>query len=108
MMAEAHDGLPLARWQRISIAELAIISGLPECDLRELVDYGVLAPANPRESQWAFSVDCLTNVRKARRLRDDLELDVHAMALAMMLQDRIDELEARVRGLRARIPFGPC
>lgn len=107
-MAESREGLPLARWQRISIAELAIISGLPECDLLELVDYGVLAPANPRESHWAFSVDCLSNVRAARRLRDDLELDVHAMALAIMLLDRIDELEARVCGLRARIPSDPC
>ncbi len=105
MQADYRDAMWLDRWQRLSIGELAIFSGLPEPELRELVEYGVLAPANSREPSWAFSADCVPRIRKAARLRDDLELDSHAMALAIMLFDRIEELEARLAEARARIPL---
>ena len=104
MQADYHDVTWLAHWQRLSIGELAIFSGLPEAELAELVDYGVLVPTNPLEAQWAFGADCLMRVRKARRMRDELELDTHAMALAIMLLDRIDELETRLADCRAQIP----
>ena len=105
MQADSREAMWLDQWQRLSIGELAIFSGLPELDLRELMDYGVLAPANPEGPAWAFSADCVSTIRKAARLRDDLELDNQAMALAIMLLDRIDELEARLAESRARIPF---
>lgn len=102
---DPRDAVWLDRWQRLSISELAIFSGLPEPELRELAEYGVLAPRNFRAPPWAFSADCVASIRKAARLRDDLELDSHAMALAIMLFDRIEELEARLAESRARIPF---
>jgi hypothetical protein len=37
-------------------------------------------------------------------MRDELELDTHAMALAIMLLDRIEELEARVAACQSAIP----
>ena len=37
------------------------------------------------------------------RMRDDLCLDTHAMALAYMLLDRIGTLEARVCALQAQV-----
>lgn len=104
MQADSHDAILLDQWQRLSISELALFSGMSETDLHELVDYGVLTPSNPQELQWAFSADCVVRVRKANRLRDDLELDTHAMALAIMLLDRIDDLEAQMRAMQAQIP----
>jgi chaperone modulatory protein CbpM len=94
----------LDHWQRLSIGELAIFSGLAEAQLHELVDYGVLKPTDPQAARWAFSADCVTRVKQARRMRDDLELDTHGMALAIMLLDRIDELETRLAACHARIP----
>lgn len=44
-------------------------------------------------------------MRKATRVRHDLELDTHAMALAIMLLDRIDALEAQVAALRSQVPY---
>jgi chaperone modulatory protein CbpM len=105
MRPDSHDVLWLDRWRRLSISELALFSGLTEAELHELVDYGALTPAN-REVDWAFSADCVYRVRKACRLRDDLELDTQAMALALMLFDRIDDLEAQVAALKAGIPAG--
>jgi chaperone modulatory protein CbpM len=104
MQADYHDVTWLAHWQRLSIGELAIFSGLPEAELSELVDYGVLVPTNPQEAEWAFGADCLLRVRKARRMRDELELDTHAMALAIMLLDRIEELEGRLAACQSLVP----
>ena len=96
MQFNYFDDVWLRHWQRLSLGELAAVSGLSTLELHELVDYGVLAPANPQESQWLFSTDCMQTVRRVCRLRDDLGLDTHAMALAFMLLDRIEALEARV------------
>lgn len=104
MQADYRDVTWLTQWQRLSIGELSMFSGLPEAELVELVDYGVLVPTNPQEPQWAFGADCLLRVRKARRMRDELELDTHAMALAIMLLDRIEELEARLAACQPKLP----
>jgi chaperone modulatory protein CbpM len=43
-------------------------------------------------------------VRTARRLRQDLELDPHGVALLLPLLERIRALEDELRDLRARLP----
>ena len=105
MQGDTHDALWLDQWQFLTITELAASCGLSEDELHELVDYGVLAPANPGEPQSTFSVECVFRVRKASRLRDDLELDTHALALAIRLLDRIESLEAELATLRARAAY---
>jgi len=87
-----------------SLAELCELSGLSEADLRELVDYGVLAPVDPDARHWSFSADRLVVARSARRLRRDFELDPHAVALAVALLERVRDLEEELRDLRAKLP----
>lgn len=87
-----------------SLAELAEISGLPESELRELVDYGAVTPVDPDASPWVFSGKCLLTVRTACRLRAGFDLEPDGMALMVTLLERIQELEARVRELRAQLP----
>ena len=105
MQGDTHDALWLDQFARLTLGELAASCGLTEAELRELVEYGVLLPANPGESQSTFSVECVFRVRKASRLRDDLELDTHALALAIRLLDRIDSLEAELSTLRAQVAY---
>ncbi len=100
MNVEAHDWLDPRH--QVTIAELAAMSGLQETELRELVDFGALVPAEPGQAQWTFTADCVVTVRKATRLRTDLELDSGAFALAVRFLRRIDELEGRIAELRAR------
>lgn len=89
---------------QFSCAELARHCGLSEAELRELVDYGALVPSNPQEREWTFSGEMLLTVRAAGRLRADLELDAHALALTLTLINRIRDLEAQLRSLRAQLP----
>ena len=79
-----------------SLAELAELAGLSEAELRELVDYGAIAPVDPGASQWMFTATCLTTVRAAGRLRASFELEPHGVALVVSLLDRIRDLEAQL------------
>lgn len=102
MRAETYDVLWLNRAQRISLADLTALSGVSEIEVHELVELGALAPVDHQEIPWAFSADCVVTLRKANRLREDLELDAHAVALALTLLEQIRSLEAELAQLRAR------
>jgi chaperone modulatory protein CbpM len=104
-MANEQDG---AVWlhaeRRVTIVELAECCGLPEEVLRELIDYGALSPADPEAAELAFNARCVATVRAAARLSNDLELETRALALVISFLERIDDLEARVRELTAKLP----
>jgi len=88
----------------VTFAELASLSGLAEAELRELVEYGALAPNDPRGTQWTFSGECVVTARAAQRLRASFDLDPNALSLAVGLLERIRALEAELRALRAQLP----
>lgn len=102
MQSETYHALWLDRSQLVSLNDLADLSGLTESEVHELVEFGALVPVNSAENPWNFSADCVVTVRKASRLRDDLELDVHAVVLALTLLEQIRTLEAELAQLRAQ------
>jgi chaperone modulatory protein CbpM len=103
-MAIEDDALWLHARQTVSLVELARCSGMAESELRELVDYGGLAPAESQAPEWAFSAEWIVRVRAAARLRRDLELETPALALVLAYLERIDRLEAELRRLHALLP----
>ncbi|MFN7095973.1 MAG: chaperone modulator CbpM [Gammaproteobacteria bacterium] len=76
-----------------SFEHLAEVSGLTVTELQQLVDLGVIVPANQKPEHCVFQMDYIVIARKARRLRDDFELDLHGMAVALQLLQRIQQLE---------------
>ena len=106
MKTEIIEGLWLDERQEIALTELAELSGFPEAELLELADYGAIAPIDPGAEPrlWTFTAKCLVTVRTACRLRDSFELDPHDVALVVTLLDRIQDLEAQLRDLRAQLP----
>ncbi len=104
MTTEHAETLWLHEHYEFSLEELCELSGLSEAELRELVDYEVLAPTDPNARHWTFSADRLLAARSARRLRKDFELDPHGVALVVTLLDRVRDLEAELRDLRAKLP----
>jgi len=87
-----------------TVEELSEISGLTETELRELVEYGAIAPVEPAAARWSFTGRSLVTVRAACRLRADFELEAHGVALVIALLDRIGELESELARLRAQLP----
>lgn len=104
MQIEQTEGLWLHERYEFSLAELAELSGVPEAELREWVDEGVLVPIDPQAPQWSFGADRLVTVRLACRLRKDFELEPHGVALVVTLLNRVHQLEAEVCNLRAKLP----
>jgi len=98
------EALWLGERREFSLGELCELSGCTEHEIRELIDYGVLAPLREAAPTPVFSGLHLMIARTARRLGRDLELEPHGVALMIELLDRIRELEAQVRDLHARLP----
>lgn len=88
----------------LPLAEVAERSGLTESQLRELVEYGALAPVDPSASQWTFQARCITSAKVAYRLHHDFDLAPEGLAVVMGFVERVQALEAELRDLRARMP----
>ena len=71
--------------------------------LAALVDEGVLHANGDRPAHWSFSATAVTRVRRACRLRHDLELDFGGLALALDLMEERDRLQAELGRLRQHL-----
>ena len=104
MPAELTEAIWLDEHGVVTLIELAECSGLSEGELRDLVDLGALSPVEAETQDLQFNARCIVAARTACRLRNDFELDVHGLALALSLLERVQELEAEVNRLRAALP----
>jgi chaperone modulatory protein CbpM len=102
MNPEHGEGVWLEGHELVSIAELVAHCGLSEGEVRELVDYGALEPVDA--VQWTFKAECMVVLRRASRLKGDLELDTPALALTLSLLEQISALEGQLAKIRARLP----
>lgn len=89
-----------------SLEHLVQVSGLTRDDLLDLVDAGIIEPSNQDRADYFFHTDCIVVARTARRLRDDFELDSSGLALALNLLRRVNQLEADLARLQARLTPG--
>lgn len=83
------------------IEHLAEVSGLSLAEIDDLVEIGVIAPTDGTVEPPVFSLCHVLTVKRARRLRDDFQLDHHGVALALTLLRRIGELQAELDALHA-------
>lgn len=102
MNLEFAEAVHFDEREKISFSQLIELSGLQEAELRDLVDYGALAPLDPQAPSWAFSARTVVIARTACRLRNDFELDTHALSVVLGFVGRIDALENELRAVRAR------
>ena len=104
MKPEPTEALWLSEHREFLLTEFVELSGLSEAELRELVDYGALEPANPQAEQWTFSAERVIAARSACRLRHDFDLDMHGLALILIYLGQIHDLEMQLQDLRAKLP----
>ena len=104
MALQRDEAVWLTEEYELTMTELTELSGLTEAELRELVDYGCIAPVDPDSRDWVFKGKCVMTVRAASRLRSSFELEPHGVALVVSLLDRIHDLEAQLARLSAQMP----
>ena len=100
MNLELSEFVVLDESTECTLVELAECSRLSESDLQELIDCGVIAPRHPGTTPQRFTGRALTAARVAARLRDDFDVDLRGVALALALLERIETLEAQLRQSR--------
>ncbi len=89
-----HELAPVPGTQVITLTEL---SRLCECQVqvvRRFIDTGLLEPLDDGTAP-VFGAASVIRVRKALRLKRDMNLNFDAVALVMELLDRIEELERK-------------
>jgi chaperone modulatory protein CbpM len=106
MRAELADLVWLDEHHEVSLVDLARLSGLSEAEVIELVECGAIARGGTATGPGNFRAECVVVARTACRLRNDFELDAQGLALVLTLLERVRDLEARVRELRAQQPAG--
>jgi len=85
------------------LEHLAEVSGLSIEEIEDLIDTDLIKPVDTGAPTRMFQLRCVVTVRTARRLRDDFELDRQGLALALSLLQRIDELQAEIHAVKARL-----
>ena len=106
--AEVHDMETEVLWldeQRVvSLTELVEVSGLSRDELIELVQGGAIPAREVQGTNYVFSAGVISVARTACRLRDELELDMAGLGVALRLLDRVRSLEEEIARLRALLP----
>lgn len=93
--------------EEITLADLSRACRVHAEWVMELVEEGVIEPRGPHivslgGQQWRFAATTVVRVEKARRLQNDLGVNLPGVALALQLLDRIDALETRLRRASTR------
>jgi chaperone modulatory protein CbpM len=83
--------------QSCAVEEFARTAGLQESEVRELMQYQLLAPG-------ALDMAHALALREAVRLKRDFDLDLFTTGLLAGYIERIEELEAKLRKLQAERP----
>lgn len=88
-------GILLEGESQLSLAQVSRACAVHAEWIVDLVTEGILTPAGGAPNAWRFTGVHLRRVRIARRLQDDLGVNLPGVALALQLLDEIEELRAR-------------
>lgn len=83
----------------LTLGELCRVCQLPAEEVTELVEYGVVEPLERGRSQWRFEAVCIRRIHRARRLQQDLGVNIAGAALALDLLEEMEQLRARLQRL---------
>jgi chaperone modulatory protein CbpM len=96
---DSLTGIILEEETRLSLRELCDACAVHVEFITELVDEGVIEPSGYEKSHWCFSGISLQRIRKAKRLQQDLGINLAGVALALDLMEEVQQLRAQLRTL---------
>ncbi len=99
MSKKILSGVIVEESAELSLHELSHACSTSTEWLIELVEEGVLEPLGQKPAQWRFSGASLKRARTARRLHEDLRVNLAGVALALDLIEEIESMRERLRRL---------
>lgn len=88
---------------QLTLAELCHTCDVHAEYVIELVEYGILHPRGREPRAWEFAGQDLVRMKKALRLRRDLDINLPGLALSMELLEEIDDLRRALRHMEGRL-----
>ena len=86
-----------------TVTELCQSTGIMQDELVEVVGLGVIMPLEPEATVLVFDADALNNLKRARRLQHELDLDWSGVAMTLTLLERIEQLKKENDQLRRQL-----
>ena len=90
------SGIIIEEETRLSLRELCDACAVHVEFITELVDEGVIEPSGIDKSHWYFSGISLQRIRTAKRLQQDLGLNLAGVALALDLIEELQQLRTQL------------
>jgi chaperone modulatory protein CbpM len=92
----------------ISFNELCELEGIESQLVLEIVEYEIVIPLNRNtkdasEEHWVFDTDSLQWIKKALRLRRDLEIDWVAIAMVIDLMRQKEALQGEIESYQRQL-----
>ncbi len=89
-------GIIIEEETRLSLRELCDACAVHVEFITELVDEGVIEPTGIDKSHWCFSGISLRRIRTAKRLQQDLGVNLAGVALALELIEELQQLRTQL------------
>ena len=99
MSRQILSGVIVEESAGLSLGELSHACATSREWLIELVEEGVLEPAGESPKHWQFACVSLKRARTARRLHEDLKINLAGVALALDLIEEIESMRERLQRL---------
>ncbi len=96
---ELLTGVILEEEVRLTLRELCDSCTVNAGFVIDLVNEGVIEPSGTEKSHWCFTGFSLRRIHKAKRLQQDLDINLAGIALALDLIDEIEQLQTRLNRL---------
>jgi chaperone modulatory protein CbpM len=92
----------------LSFDELCQLEGIESQLVLEIVEYEIVVPLNrdakgANEAQWVFDTQSLQWIKKALRLRRDLEIDWVAIAMVIDLMQQKGSLQCEIESYQRQL-----
>ena len=86
---------------RLTLRELCDTCTVHAGFVIDLVNEGVIEPSGIEKSHWYFTGFSLRRIQTAKRLQQDLDINLAGIALALDLIDEIEQLQTQLNRLSA-------
>lgn len=86
----------------LTLGELCELCGVHAEYVLELVEHGVIEPAEGGRAGWCFTGRAVVRSQRALRLQHDLGLNLPGVSLALELLDEVERLRVAVERLSRR------
>jgi len=88
----------------LSFEDLCLSAAISEATMLDLVAHEIAVPVTGAQpQQWQFQVACVTRVKKAARLYQDLDIDLADLGLVLNLLDEIEQLKSENNQLKQQL-----